>query len=322
VPSNQPTKAEPTTKASAWQPLTLKGTIRAHREDIIKLKAITDQCFASVSFDCTVKFWDSKTKECIAEINEPNSIIFGFTPLSPTVVACGTNNGVVDIRDIQTGQWVFSADWLNNSGKRKPVWALEALDAETLAVSTYNDRTLPCYVINIWHTPTMELQCAIWAHEDKCTALQKVGTDLLASGSYDHTIKIWDTKTGKHIKTLTGHRGWVTSLALLCPGILVSASDDYSIKIWDIASGVCLKTLNGHTRHIDAIATTAGNLIASTSHDTIKIWDAVNASCLQTIQLKEGMLRGLTFINPGQERVQLACGSEKGTITIFESSTH
>jgi WD40 repeat protein len=112
------------------------------------------------------------------------------------------------------------------------------------------------------------------------------------------------------------------SLALLCPGILVSASDDCSIKIWDIASGDCLKTLTGHTGPIDAIATTAGNLIASTSYDTIKIWDAVNASCLQTIQLKEGALLGLTFINPGQEPVQLACGTEKGTIIIFEGSTH
>jgi len=322
TPHNPTATTEPTTRSYNWQTLAKVAVIKEHREDVIRLKAITDQCFASVSYDCTIKFWDSKTKQRIAMIREPESIVYALTPLSPTVIANGTNNGVVNIKDIKTGHWVFCADWLSNGYRREPIWALEAMDTETLAVSSFNASSSPCYVVNIWHTPTMRLKCAMAAHEDKCTALQKVGTNLLASGSHDHTIKIWDTTTGKLIKTLTGHRKRVTSLALLCQGVLVSAADDCMIKIWDIASGICLKTLNTNSDTLDAIATTPGNIIASTSYNTIKIWDATSGNCLKTIRHEEGILLGLTFIYPESGRVQLACGSERGTITIFECATH
>jgi WD40 repeat protein len=322
TPYNQTTTTKPATQSYNWQTLSKTAVIKDHREDVIRLKAITDQCFASVSYDCTIKFWDSKTKQRVAVLKEAESIVLALTALSPTVIANGTNNGVVNIKDIKTGHWIFSADWLSNGYRREPIWALEAMDAETLAVSSFNAFSSPCYVVNIWHTPTMRLQKAMAAHEDKCTALQKVGTNLLASGSHDHTIKIWDTSAGKLLRTLTGHRKRVTSLALLCQGILVSASDDCTIKIWDVASGICLKTLSGHADAIDAIATTPGNIIASTSHDTIKIWDAVSGNCLKTIRHDEGMLLGLTFIYPENGRIQLACGSERGTITIFECATH
>jgi WD40 repeat protein len=68
--------------------------------------------------------------------------------------------------------------------------------------------------------------------------------NLLASGSFDHTLKLWDLEQGKNIATLQGHTGQIRSVTFDPEGrMLVSSSEDGTIRLWDANTGDCLRIL-------------------------------------------------------------------------------
>src|SRR6266436_2881013 len=85
-------------------------------------------------------------------------------------------------------------------------------------------------------------------HEEEILQLAwSPGGEVLASGSYEHTVRLWDPQTGKHLRTLDGHAGDIESLAWSPDGrILASGSYDRTIRLWNPRTGHTVQILRGH----------------------------------------------------------------------------
>ena len=114
-------------------------------------------------------------------------------------------------------------------------------------------------------------------------------TQLLASGSDDHTIRIWHGKAATAVMTLTGHLGpvictrWLPStgiISALDPAAfggarLASASLDGTLRVWDPNKGVCLAVLSLHEAPIFTCEVSPdGKFLASGGLDgVLLVWD-------------------------------------------------
>lgn len=67
--------------------------------------------------------------------------------------------------------------------------------------------------------------------------------DVIASGSYDHTVRLWRTDLPDSLHVLVGHEDKIYSIRMTDEWI-ASGSLDTTIRVWHIATGeVC--SLNG-----------------------------------------------------------------------------
>jgi RNA polymerase sigma factor (sigma-70 family) len=71
-------------------------------------------------------------------------------------------------------------------------------------------------------------------------------TNLVATGSNDHSLRLWDITTGQQRFKLS-HDSWVLAIALSPDGNTIGSTghDDTSV-LWDVASGRALHRLAGH----------------------------------------------------------------------------
>ncbi|NGX49779.1 MAG: Lipopolysaccharide assembly protein B [Candidatus Anoxychlamydiales bacterium] len=148
-------------------------------------------------------------------------------------------------------------------------------------------------------------------------ALKNLPDDMLASGSFDHTIKIW--KANNCVGTLEGHRSDVQCIEWLPSGFLVSGSDDHTIKVWNVNTKECIKTIKEHTGPVQGFELLSNNRLASVSSDkTIRIWDLDSGECIK-------VLKGHTHPIWSVKRISdklLATGSSDTTIRIWNTDTY
>jgi WD40 repeat protein len=87
-----------------------------------------------------------------------------------------------------------------------------------------------------------------------CVAISP-DSQLVASGSADHTVKLWGAATGQEVRTLRGHSGDLFSVAFSPDGrSLASAGYDETVRIWDVATGKEVHNLRGHAGAVLSVA--------------------------------------------------------------------
>ncbi|KAL2816634.1 Quino protein amine dehydrogenase [Aspergillus cavernicola] len=181
--------------------------------------------------------------------------------------------------------------------------------------------------IKLWDLSTGELVQTLEGHSSSVwSVIFSPNSQLLASGSEDHTIKVWDSSTGELRQTLKGHSSSVWSVAFSSNNqLLASGSEDHTIKLWDSSMGELLQTLKGYSDWVQSVAFSLnGQLLVSGSRDhTIKLWDTSTGKLHQTLEGHSNQghfcsVHSIAFSSNGQ---LLTSGSEDHTVKLWNTNT-
>ncbi|OFW06713.1 MAG: hypothetical protein A3H96_20560 [Acidobacteria bacterium RIFCSPLOWO2_02_FULL_67_36] len=143
---------------------------------------------------------------------------------------------------------------------------------------------------------------------------------LLASGSYDHTVKLWSLQDARLISSLDGHAGWVRALVMSPDGrLLASGSDDGTVKLWSLPDGRQLTTLVGHTDWVLELAVSPdGKVLVSTGIDgTIRLWSLPEGRHLALLNVHKKSVWSLAVSPDG---TLVASGGVDGTLGLSSLS--
>ncbi|MEJ2600891.1 MAG: WD40 repeat domain-containing protein [Anaerolineales bacterium] len=107
-------------------------------------------------------------------------------------------------------------------------------DGQTLlSVAKYEDG-MDLGVLELWRASDGERLYQLEASGILSAAFSSDG-QLIATGSYDHTVRLWQTSDGKLLKILRGHGDYVTDLAFSPSGeLLASGSNEGTVILWGI----------------------------------------------------------------------------------------
>jgi WD40 repeat protein len=100
-------------------------------------------------------------------------------------------------------------------------------------------------------------------------------SELLISGSDDHTLFLWSPLSSKKpLSRLTGHQRQVSHVAFSPDGRwAASASWDSSVRVWEGRTGKFVATLRGHVGAVYRLAWSADSrlLISASKDSTLKV---------------------------------------------------
>lgn len=256
-------------------------TLKWHKTMIWSMSILKNGMLVSGSEDSFTAAWNADGTFA-RYLHKNYSDVVSVCELIDGRVACGSNDGIVNLWNAETG----ACTTLYNLAK-EPAFANHAncvmqLSSGNIAFSTRNRS------IKIWDIE--KDMCLKTSEEDLhnawiCSLIELKKTGYLATASWDKTIKIWDISKDNFtcIKTFKGHTGCINRISELNDQMLVSAADDKTVKLWDISSGECVTTLSGHSDKVYALLTANNKIISGSRDKTVKIWDPNSKSCIMTI---------------------------------------
>ncbi|KAH8704003.1 quinon protein alcohol dehydrogenase-like superfamily [Talaromyces proteolyticus] len=334
-------------------------TLEGHSHMIHYLTFSQDgKSLASISFDQTVKFWDTVTgalqqtlelhpysclaispdftslllisKDGIFKIHNVITSSFQDIPSSENVASA--LNGIPFSPDGQLIALKFSDDTIRIWNIATGAWQ-EGFNgvSSTGGHKTFspNGQQLASHcrdnTIKLWDTATGHLERVFVGHSGpQCLVFSPDG-QLLASGFSEGVIKLWDVHMGTLSQTFYANSGPITSLSFShdCH-LLVSGSADKTIRLWDIRTGALRCSLKGHEESVSSVAFSPNSqLIASGSNDfKIKFWDTNE---LLGISMRAGALQqtpeghnGLVFSLAFSPANQLLASAGDGRIKLWD----
>jgi WD40 repeat protein len=143
---------------------------------------------------------------------------------------------------------------------------------------------------------------------------------LLASGSFDHTITLWDTASGREITTLRGHTKWVRAVAFAPDGrLLASGGQDGAIKLWDVATLRQSAEFPRSSPIYSLAFSPDGKSLASGSEDgNIRLWDVVSRHGIGMMPGHRNPVYSIAFSPDGKT---LVSGNADQTIRLWDVAT-
>ncbi|XP_008792521.2 protein SLOW WALKER 1 [Phoenix dactylifera] len=114
-------------------------------------------------------------------------------------------------------------------------------------------------LLSYWDVPS-ETQVLSFpgAHHDyiRAGSPSPVSSEVIATGSYDHTVKVWDVRVSSNANPVLGfsHGAPVESVLFLPSGGLLATAGGNCVKIWDvIGGGRLVHTVEGHNKTVTAM---------------------------------------------------------------------
>ena len=159
----------------------------------------------------------------------------------------------------------------------------------------------------------------LYGHSKKVTAITKLNSGKLATGSYDNTIRIWNindrekTSEDKIIK----ETGLIFTLLEFEDNKLLCGTSENLINLWDLnsSSDTYEASFVGHELWVTCLVKIDNQRFASASNDArIKVWDYITHACLIELIGYIDCILSLILLQNGK----FCTGSADTTIKIWD----
>ncbi|XP_050312702.1 U4/U6 small nuclear ribonucleoprotein Prp4 [Anthonomus grandis grandis] len=224
---------------------------------------------ASCASDGSVKLWDFKNEEPIADIegHVPHRVSrIAFHPSGRFLGTCCFDNSW-RLWDLEQ-----CTEVLHQEGHAKPVYCLSFQGDGSVCASGGLDS-----FGRVWDLRTGRCIMFMEGHLKSIYGIDFSPDGYhLATGSEDNTCKIWDLRKRSVLYTIPAHNNLIADVKFqkIEGNFLVTASYDGKVKIWSNKTWQPLKTLSGHDGKIMCCDVSADNeFIVTSSYDrTFKLW--------------------------------------------------
>jgi len=220
------------------------------------------------------------------------------------LLSVGSNDGSVKIFDVSSKTLLRTL-----SGHKNATHAAEFMDNKRMA-SFSDDKT-----VRTWDISTEEQINCFEKHTDYIRAgcISPVSSDILVSGSYDHSINVWDTRQSCAASSIHSmvHGYPVEAVKILPNGTLLVTAGGSEVKIWDLlAGGRLLKTISTHNKTVTslALATNSTRLVTASLDRHLKFHDLNTFETVHTIPFPSPILSAGVSPNDGFISVGMSDG--------------
>ena len=287
--------------------ITLRKTLVGHTKPVQKKSWSADgTLIATPSADRTVRIWDIRTGNQVAELKHPGRVFCCAWSGDCETIATGGADGHIRFWSVPTGEECLVKDlngkmvltlvhnettdqfaWGTQNGQ---VGICDANGESTVSMSRFSEQ----FMIN----------SLVWSIDGK----------KLFAGCGDNLLRVWNATTGECNDVWAGHTGAAVTLSLSPDGSsIASGSHDGTIRIWDSDSGIVRRTLEGHTDRLSSVAFSSnGDLLASKATDgTLRIWKTDDWWQVdQTAELTNNWGAGIAF-HPSMNSLASSCDEDR-----------
>ncbi|XP_023949596.1 U3 small nucleolar RNA-associated protein 15 homolog [Bicyclus anynana] len=200
------------------------------------------------------------------------------------LLVAGSEEAVVKVFDVQSKNVlrVFS-------GHTGPVHRTYFSKDQLKVLSLSDDKS-----VCLWDIATEEKIASFSEHTDyiRAGAPSPISSDIILSGSYDHTVKLYDARSNETVLTVNHGSPVESTVFLPSGGIFVSAGGT-EIKVWDIFNGgKLLANISQHHKTVTTLRLASNNsrLMSASLDRHVKIYDLSTFKVVHNIDFPNAVL--------------------------------
>ncbi len=207
----------------------------AHTAQINQIKELPNGLVATCSWDQTAKIWNSSSVRSSNKnvwnltltYTGHNGVVYALEYVNTNTMASCSSDLTIKIWSIKTGATLRT---IQRSADTFTLCLLNNGFHLAAAGDSMGD-------ISIFDINAGTLISTLQGHNKSVSDLEVIGSDLLASSSWDLTIRIWNLTRNDCKFVLLGHSSEVLGLKMLSLDVLASGSYDSNVKLWNVTSG-------------------------------------------------------------------------------------
>lgn len=262
--------------------------IAAHNAVVVGVAFLSENVFASASYDKTIKIWNINKDKPLRVLKGHTNLIYGLSyNRKRGILASGSLDRTIRIWNPKTGKEI------KNLLVNKMVSRIDfSPSGRHIAFGCYGyDNTIKIYDIDLGK----KIRTFEGHHGEVHNVCYSNDGEILASCSADHTLRLWRVTDNKKFRLLQGHSNSIAHMSHFADRI-ISVGVDQKIVVWNANSGEILQTFTQKELMISTACSRDGSKLAAISvNGSVIVWDIVTGKKLHRFADKNWNYHSILF---------------------------